>query len=237
MKQAPWLLGGERLFEEGATVRLDPVETRHASGALRLATGAEVVLTDGEGAVARGVISLTRRGPAEVVVDAVETIARPPCGLTLAVGILAGSAMDPVVQKAVELGVDRLVPVCCRRSQLGRKRAASRLDHWDRLSRQALKQCRRAWAMTVSPPVAMEELVAEVDHGRGIVAHPDGILARELSPDPHSVLLVGPEGGFAPEEVELLEAEGWRRLRLGPYVLRAATAAVAGAAVLLHEAG
>ncbi|MEE4273577.1 MAG: RsmE family RNA methyltransferase [Thermoanaerobaculales bacterium] len=237
MKQAPWLLAPNRLTDEGVSLRLDDGESRHAFGALRLTSGTRVVLVDGEGSLARGALTLARRGSAEVLVESVESVPRPAGGLTLAVGILAGSAMDPVVQKAVELGVERLVPVCCRRSQLGAKRAASRLDHWDRLSRQALKQCHRVWAMTVSAPVSLAELVSRVDSGRGVLAHPSGLPVRELSLHPDTVLLVGPEGGLAPEEEALLDAEGWRRLRLGPHILRASTAAIAGAAVALHESG
>jgi len=235
MKQAPWLLAPERLTGEGVTLRLDDGESRHATGALRLTSGAEVVLTDGEGARARGRLTLARKGSAEVFVESVESLPRPVGGLTLAVGVLAGSAMDPVVQKAVELGVHRLVPVCCQRSQLGIRRAASRLDHWGRLSRQALKQCHRTWAMTVSAPLTLADLVSEVEPGKGVLAHPSGRSAGELSPPPDSVLLVGPEGGLAPDEEALLDGEGWRRLRLGPHVLRASTAAIAGAAVVLHQ--
>jgi len=191
-----------------------------------------VILTNGEGVRADGTIHVRRRGPVEVTIDTVVHAAEPQAGPTLAIGVLAGSAMDLVVQKAVELGVLRLVPVCCRRSQLGLDRAGKRLDHWLRLSRQALKQCRREWAMAVSSPVTLPDLIDATEPGRGIVAHPAGGVIVGAD---RTTLLVGPEGGFTSDEEGALEQARWRRLRLGPHVLRAETAAIAGTAVLINS--
>ena len=146
MKQAPWLLASAGELEPGRRVVLDSTEARHAGGSLRLISGDRVVLTDGAGAVASGSLTTQRRGAAEVVVHTVDPLPRPATGLTLAVAVLAGAAMDLVAQKAVELGVERLIPMCCQRSQISVKRAVNRMDHWHRIGRQALKQCRRAWA-------------------------------------------------------------------------------------------
>ena len=237
MKVAPWLLARHGELCEGRTVELDPVESRHASGALRLKPGREVVLTDGAGMVASGELSVNRRGRAEVVVKAVESVKPPVSGLTLAIGVLAGGAMDLVVQKAVELGVVSLVPVCCDRSQSGLARAITRADHWNRIARQALKQCRRAWAMDVAPAVSLAALLAEIDRDRGVVAHPDGGGFESLGSAPGPVLLVGPEGGFTSEEEAAIDTARWSRLRLGPHVLRAETAAIAGSALILARMG
>lgn len=232
MKRAPWLLAGDGGMTPGRRVILDPAEGRHASGPLRLRVDDEVVLTDGAGAVATGRIRLLRRADVEVDLESVEHVPRPEPGLTLAVAVLAGPAMDLVVQKAVELGVEKLLPICCRRSQLGLKRAATRMDHWTRLGRQSLKQCRRAWAMEISDPISMSDLMAEAGDLRGLVGHPEGLDCREIPRGCGRLLLIGPEGGFAAEEETALEAAGWPRIRLGPHVLRAETAAVAGAAIL-----
>lgn len=232
MKQAPWLLAEAGELSAGETVVLDAAESRHAKGPLRLAPGRVVVLTDGAGRVAEGTLSMLRRGRAEVRIESVLDEPTPIAGLTLAVGVLAGSAMDLVVQKAVELGVERLVPVCCQRSQLGLERAATRLDHWTRIARQALKQCRRAWALEITQPLVLDGFVARVGQGGGVVAHPGGRRVDEIDLPRPPVLLVGPEGGLSGEEEKLLKSHEWSRLRLGPHVLRAETAAIAGAAVL-----
>jgi 16S rRNA (uracil1498-N3)-methyltransferase len=172
-----------------------------------------------------------------VAIGAVECVERPSRGLTLATAVLAGGAMDPVVQKAVELGVEQFIPVCCDRSQLGRKRAQSRMGHWVRLARQTLKQCHRPWAMSLLSPMNLADLLMEVPQGHGVVAHRGGRTIGELSLPTEPVLLVGPEGGFTAQEEAALGERAWQRLRLGRHVLRASTAAVAGAAVLVHGHG
>lgn len=232
VKQAPWLLAAEGQLEEGRRVVLAAMEARHAGGALRLKTGDRVVLTDGAGSVAQGRLSVRRKGVAEVSVESLSSVPRPAAGLCLAVGVLAGPAMDVVVQKAVELGVERLIPVQCARSQISRKRAATRMDHWLRISLQALKQCHRAWAMELTPALTMDELFQRVDSVCGVVADADGGTLDELPRCQARVLLIGPEGGFSSEEEVLIDNSGWSKIRLGDHVLRAETAAIAGAAVL-----
>lgn len=232
MKQAPWLLAEIGELTAGATVVLDGAESRHAKGPLRLAPGKDVVLTDGAGRVAEGTLSLLLRGRAEVDIHSVVEELPRTGGVTLGMGVLAGTAMDLVVQKAVELGVRRLVPVCCQRSQLGLRRATTRLDHWTRLARQALKQCRRSWALEVSAPLSLLDFMDLTGSVGGVVADPDGGCLDDLEGDQGRTLLVGPEGGFSTDESGILKARGWGQLHLGPHVLRAETAAIAGVAVL-----
>lgn len=232
MKEAPWLLAPEGELEQGSRVVLDSMEARHAGGPLRLETGARVVLTDGAGSVASGTLVLKPRGAAEVDVETSQKVERPSCGISLAMALLAGPAMDLVVQKAVELGVDRLTPVWCTRSQIGLKRAATRSDHWLRISRQALKQCRRPWAMEMAQPVTLANLLEQANPAHGVVADPGGGTVDELPRSRERVLLIGPEGGFSADEEGLIRSSGWSRLKLGAHVLRAETAAIAGVAVL-----
>lgn len=232
MKRAPWLLAAVGELEQGNRVVLGAEEARHAGGALRLKTGDRVVLTDGAGSVAPGRLFIERKGVAEVVVESVNRVPQPAMGLGLAVAVLAGPAMDVVVQKAVELGVERLIPVQCARSQLSLKRTATRMDHWLRISRQALKQCNRAWAMELTSPLTVVDLFQRVDAACGVVAAAAGGTLDDLPPCAARVLLIGPEGGFSLEEEDLINASGWLKIRLGDHVLRSETAAIAGAAVL-----
>lgn len=232
MKHPPWLLAPEGELEAGRIVVLDSKEARHVKGPLRLKSGDRVIVTDGVGTVASGVLRFRGRCDAEVGVETVDHRPPPAPGQTLAVAILASSAMDLVIQKAVELGVERLFPVCCERSQIGRQRAAARMDHWRRISRQALKQCRRAWAMDLAMPCLLTELIEGDVTNRGVVAHPEGGTVGELPPDRGGLLLIGPEGGFSDEEEREFDSTGWPRVCLGRYLLRAETAAIAGVALL-----
>jgi 16S rRNA (uracil1498-N3)-methyltransferase len=234
MKHPPWLLAPEQaILETGQRLMLSAAEARHATGALRLTTGRPVVLTDGRGSVAHGVLALASRARVEVVIERVEHLPKPTECLTLAVAVLTGSAMDMVVQKSVELGVGVVLPVRTERSQLSLKRAASRCGHWRRISEQALKQCRRAWAMEIASPVELGDVVGGGMRPFGVVAHSDGRPIDELPSPRGRLLLVGPEGGFSAGEERCLEAAGWPRVSLGPHVLRTDTAAIVGSARLI----
>jgi 16S rRNA (uracil1498-N3)-methyltransferase len=228
------LLAPQGTLREGDTVDLEPEEARHAVSALRLRAGDPVVLVDGAGSVARAVLRTVASRSIAVEILAVRSEPTPAGdGVTLAVGILHSQAMDWAVQKAVEVGVRTFVPVQTERSQLTGRAVRARHDHWRRLARQALKQCRRAWAMTVAGPIKLEQLLAESGRAGGLVADPEGRAIGPWIDDASHLLLVGPEGGLSPAELELLGSHEWPRVWLGPHVLRADTAAVVGAAMLV----
>jgi 16S rRNA (uracil1498-N3)-methyltransferase len=230
----PWLLVRPGELEVGEKVVLDGEEARHALTALRLQLGAEVVLADGRGGVARAVLTAVGRPKTVAEIVGVNTIpADPGPGVVVALGVLHGQAMDWAVQKAVEIGVHSLVPVVTERVQLPWKAVVGRLGHWQRIARQALKQCRRPWAMAVDGPTKLADLVAARGEAGGVVADPEGDSPDSLSEDAKRFLLVGPEGGLTASERSSLPAECWTRLRLGPHILRADTAAVVGAAFLV----
>ena len=238
MARKPWLLIDQPPPVAGSTVLLDSGESHHAAGVLRLEHGDPVILADGAGHLADAVLrSVDRRGVEAEIVD-VHVIGRPvSANLMLALAVLHSQAMDWAVQKAVEVGAQTLVPVLTERSQLGRGSARRRLGRWRRIARQALKQCRRPWQMDVVEPTPLDRLVDESQHRIGAVADPDGGALAELAGVVPDLLLVGPEGGFGEHDEEVIEATGWSRLTLGRHVLRADTAAVVGAAMLIaaHE--
>ncbi len=228
----PWLLVAPGSLAPGE-VTLDPGEARHLRAVLRRAAGASVVLTDGRGSRARGVVCAVKRNHAVVAVEEVERVPEPEGpGITVALGVLQGQAMDRAVTRAVELGVERFVPVVAARSQGGPGAAARRLAHWGRAARQALKQCHRVWEMELSGPVTLEELLEENAGAPGVVADPEGLPLDRLGEGRGRLFLVGPEGGFTREERERIARAGWVPLVLGANVLRAETALVAGVAVL-----
>ena len=228
----PWLLvppGGLAAGE----LELEPEEARHLRSVLRRPAGTAVVLTDGRGGRAGGVVRTVERGRVVVAVDRVERVPRPPApGLTLALGVLHGQGMDRAVTGAVELGVERLVPVVTARSQGGGAAAAGRLGHWRRAARQALKQCHRVWEMELAGPVDLDRFLDETAGAPGVVADPGGVSPDEVGRAAGGILLVGPEGGFTQAERAGILDAGWTPVRLGAHVLRAETAALVGVAVL-----
>jgi len=222
------------LLESGARVPLPPEEAHHLGRVLRKGEGEEVTLFDGSGLVARGVLHAAGRGRMEVEIGAVRRLppSAPDSVPAVALGVLHGPAMDWAVQKAVELGVPRFLPVLCRSSQPGREAAARRVEHWRKVGRQALKQCHRAWAMEIAAPLPLEDLLLEVPAGQGVLADREGAAELARTPGGPLVLLVGPEGGLSAAERRSVLDAGWTPLRLGGHVLRAETAVVAGAVLL-----
>jgi 16S rRNA (uracil1498-N3)-methyltransferase len=234
-----WVLVEAGSLATGARIVLDRLESRHLAATLRLRPGDQVTLCDGCGGTAEAVLEVVdaRRCEVEVVALAQPPGDRPP-RVAVGLGVLHSQAMDWAVQKCVETGVAVLIPLLVERSQLSARAAEGRREHWHRVATQSLKQCRRPWQMELARPQGLERLLSDMDGAAGLVADPAGRpLGEHRGPLPE-VLVVGPEGGLAPREQQLLAAAGWPSVRLGRWVLRAETAAVVGAAMLIaaHEA-
>jgi 16S rRNA (uracil1498-N3)-methyltransferase len=234
MKDPPWILVAPGLLEVGQEIRLDPTEARHVTGPLRRRHGDRVVLIDGEGGLAEAELQTARGRDVHAAVLSSRFEAPPEdAGISLALGVLGNQAMDWAVQKAVELGVRCLHPLIAERTQTPHRTIFRRVPHWRRVARQSLKQCKRVWAMEVSEPSAFDDIVEQCPPENGAVAHREGVPIHQVEGTMVELLLVGPEGGFTPGEIGSLQDRNWPLLRLGSHVLRAETAAVAGAALLI----
>lgn len=225
--------------EEGRVVLGDD-EAHHLARVLRIERGAVVELFDGVRSASRLAEVVAIRGR-EVELGLVgEAIGGPDptVELTLMTAVPKGERFDWLVEKAVELGVERLQPISCRRSVVDPR--AGKLERVRRRVIEASKQCGRNRIMEVLDTAAWEVAVASTAGAPRLVAHPDGVPFdrwpnAEGAPAP--VLAVGAEGGFAPEEVELAERAGWRAVSLGRYIMRIETAAIAGAALVMAKYG
>ena len=198
---------------------LAPDDRHHLARVLRLRAGETVSVSDGAGRWRRGV--WTDDGGVEPAGE-VEHVPRPAPPITVGVALLKGDRPEWVVQKLTELGVDRIVPLATARTVVrweGAK-AARHVERLRRVAREAAMQSRRAWLPEVADVSGLPELA-----GPGVALAEPGGAPLSLA---HPTVLVGPEGGWAPEEVGL----GLPTVDLGPSVLRAETAAVAVAAVL-----
>jgi len=204
--------------------------------ARRLKPGAQLVLFDGRGGEYHGVLLEIGRRQARVRIEAHEPReAESPLRLTLLQGVSKGERMDFAVQKAVELGAHRLVPVLTAHSvvRLDARRAERRQRHWQAVAASACEQSGRNRIPAVTSPLTLEEALAGARGSRGLVLDPQaptGIGA--LPPADAYTLLIGPEGGLAPEELALAAHSGFKRIRLGPRILRSETAAAAAIAAL-----
>ena len=203
----------------------------HLARVRRVRPGERVTAADGAGHWRT--YEVTGAAGGELVLAAVGPLTLEPQGvpLTVAPALITRSRFDDAIVSLVELGVDTIVPLAAERCvvQWGTAKVPGALDRLRRLAREAAMQCRRARLPTIEAPCRPAALAARPGL---VVAAADGVGIDELDPAPASgfVLLTGPEGGFAPGELDALGPHG--ALCLGPHVLRAETAAVAGAAVL-----
>ncbi len=233
MKSPPWLLVEPGALDSGKLMVLESSEARHLTGSLRRRVGDAVVLADGRGSVARATLVAIERDRVMAEVSSVDHEPVPEAqGVTLAVALIEGKAMDWAVQKAVEVGVHRLVPFESQRAQRRTRDLGRRVEHWRRIALQALKQCHRPWAMEITDIVTLADLI-DSEGGSGVVADADGRTIEDLPDDAGTSLAIGPEGGFALSEIELFDRHGWSKLRLGPHVLRTETAVVVGGSMMV----
>ena len=226
-------------------------ESRHLRDVLRLRAGEEAYVFDGEGREFACVVLEPggRKGAARLEVRGRAESPSPesPLRLTLAVALLKGEKFDLVVQKATELGVARVAPVLTRRADVRPRDAGDalkRVERWRRLALEAAKQSGRARVPTVGEPLDFEAFVKEgegADSLRVLFAERGGCGLNDLpreSPPPSAVnALVGPEGGWGDEEIELARAHGWAVVTLGGRTLRAETAAITVCALLQNLYG
>ncbi len=226
----------------GAEVTLRADAANHVLRVLRLRRGDTLVLFDGSGCDYAGEITRLGRDDVTVVVGAGHAVANEsPLALTLVQGVCRGARMDTVVQKATELGVARIRPVLTARSvvKLDEARGDRRQAHWQRVAVAAAEQSGRSRVPVVEEPVTLEAaLPALAAYPARLLLDPQGESLRTLTLGSEPLaLLVGPEGGLAPEEVRLARDCGFRPVKLGPRILRTETAPLAALAVLQFLAG
>jgi len=236
---------------EDARVVLSAPQAHQVARVLRLRPGDPIGILDGSGAECAAVLEAV--SPARAVARLQEwhlCPAEPRTHLALGLGLLKGEKMEWAIQKVTEVGASRILPVACARSvvRLEEERAAGKVRRWQQIAQEAAEQCRRGRVPQVAAPLSWPALL---DHAAGadvtLLADEQEAtplaeaLRTALPPSQHDptqparvLLLVGPEGGFTPEETTAARAVGAIPVSLGPRILRAETAAVVGAALLLH---
>jgi 16S rRNA (uracil1498-N3)-methyltransferase len=226
----------------GAAAALEASEAHYLTAVLRLAPGAVLEVFDGEGGAheARLVVAGAGLG---LELGPRHDAPAPAARVHLAFALARGERCDLAVQKATEVGVARLTPFQAARSvvRLDAERGAERSRRWQRIAAEAARQCGRADVPVVDPPTTLAGVLAQVPPGfRALLFYEAGgePVAEAVDPAaPGHLLVVGPEGGFAPEEVEAAIAAGARLTSLGPRILRFETAAIVASALVQHLAG
>ncbi len=233
-------------FDAGGGGRcvLDGPEGRHAVSVKRLRAGEDVVLTDGSGRWADCVV-LGTEGKDRLILqlDSVHEEPSEQPRVTVVQALPKGDRGELAVETMTEVGVDAIVPWAAARciTQWKGERGAKALGKWRATAREAGKQSRRVRFPEVAEAATTKQvaaLLAEAEFAAVLHESGDSPLATaELPSSGEIVLVVGPEGGVAPEELALFAQAGAEAFRLGRSVLRTSTAGTAAAAVLLARTG
>jgi 16S rRNA (uracil1498-N3)-methyltransferase len=227
--------------EPGARLTLTGPEAKHAATVNRTRPGQTVSIGNGRGLVASGEVLVATGAELTSEVASVRQEGRPAPRITLVQALAKGDRDELAIQAATELGVDRVVPWSAARSVSrweGAKIAKGR-DRWSTIVREAAKQSIRAWVPDVGELATTAQVAALADGADVLVLEPtgDSALTAFTPGERELVLVVGPEGGIAPGELEVLRAAGAGIVRLGDTVLRTSTAGPAALAVLNASLG
>jgi len=236
-------------------VTLSPDESRHLARVLRLGPGATVEVFDGRGRMARA--DVVDASAQRAVVDVRDDVTAQPEAshpIVLCPALLKGDAMDAVVRDATVLGVSAVTPVITQRTiGRGNRGDVERLrQRWLRVAVAAAKQCGRAVLPDLAEPRPLDEALHD-DAWRGwqrrVLVEPSAHAASDAhaertpgAPDERRgpvgdaplVLLVGPEGGWAADEIAAAASAGWTPWSLGPFTLRAEQVTLAALAIVRH---
>ena len=229
-------LGGTRLTLTGP-------EHRHIGLVLRARPGDALTLFDGAGGEVEAEVIRVERTETELALGARRVVAGPAVALTLLCAVPRGPRMDFLVQKTSELGVARIVPVVTERSVARPEAEAGKRARWEKIAREAARQCGRADLPIVDAPVALAQAVSGSDLPTRRLALFEGerqlsLRAALASTEPAATaVLIGPEGGFAPAELAVARAAGFEAVGLGQRILRVETAAIVAVALLAAAYG
>jgi 16S rRNA (uracil1498-N3)-methyltransferase len=225
------------------TVLLPRAEGEHLTRVLRLGAGDTVTVFDGRGHEFVGrVASAIRRDVRVQIVSPLEAAAESGVPLTLAQAVLKADKMDDVIRDAVMLGAFAIQPIVTRRSEttVAALMKGARLERWRRVALASAKQSRRAVLPEIRMPLTLETALGEPAVALrlmmvepGATANTERISVLQHAPVPEdAVVFVGPEGGWAAEELTVAQAHGVRLFSLGPRTLRADAVPIAAISVL-----
>ena len=239
-----------------ARVALPAEAAHHAVRVLRLGTGALLEVFDGAGRRAAAIVLSADRDRCTIEIDAaiMSSVAMSGLHITLLQGIAAADRMDWIIEKSIELGVARVIPMMTQRStvKLDPERAKKRHLHWQRIAVAACMQCGQDQLPKIEAPlparIAFSDRVS--DPGQRLILDPlaqdslvQTVRSRLVSDQANDqandqagrgrwVMAVGPESGFDPDEIEAAKRAGFKPVRIGPRILRTETAGPAAIAAL-----
>ncbi len=223
-------------------------EAKHISKVLRMAPGDQLIILDGKGArFLAEISSISHQGVTVEIKKPLPVPPPSPVEITLCQAVIKSGPMDYLIQKTSELGVNRIYPFVSSRTVIHfqRDRQQKKLSRWRDIAHNAAKQCNRAIPVEIAPLETFKEQLSIRNKDSGAKAI---LWEGETSQDLKALLqthgpcsrftgMVGPEGGFSPEEVSIAQKAGFTPVSLGARILRSETAAVTLVALVQYEWG
>ena len=233
--------------KQTGTISLTGRDAKHISKVLRMKPGEMLDLTDGQGTDFKGeILEISKESVRIQIRDVMDSSTESSVQITVFQGMLKDGKMDTLVRHLTELGITEWVPLRCERAVAvpDDKRSAKRIQRWETISREALKQCGRSATPRIGFPVPMDEVMERApDFDLKIAFWENAALpSRELNRHKNRqfqriAVMVGPEGGFSKNEIERMQKAGFTPYLMGPRILRAETAAIAACTLLQHICG
>lgn len=245
-KMSRFFVNSTDIFDDSIIISGEDV--KHIKRVLRLGVGDNITIADGQGIEYKvEIVTLEEAVVKTRIIEIVKNHTEPPVEIILYQGLPKSDKMDYVIQKGVELGLKRIVPVITERTVVklnGKKDEQKKCDRWNRISMEAAKQSNRGVIPPVELPIDFLKAIKatkdfdfslipyEKERGNGLK---DVILnkndAKKIS------VFIGPEGGFTEKEIELAVENGIHPVTLGPRILRTETAGIAVLSILMYELG
>lgn len=209
---------------------------------LRVRIGESIEFFDGSnGSCQSEILSLDKRSATLKIIKINPLSPMPAITTSLAIALVANDKMDLIIQKAVELGINHIIPVYTERSaRLVNERSANKLSHWQNIIISSCGQCGQNILPTIALPVPITSVYENSEYDTKIIMNVPNISSSGLFlgskadcvTTKHVILLVGPEGGFTDEEIKCATLNDYQSLQLGNLIMRAETAVIAGLSVL-----
>ena len=215
------------LTDDPAAGTLTGAEAKHAH-VKRIQPGEHIMLIDGQGSTALTRVTSVGAGRVDGVVEKQEFVPQPTPRVTVVQAVPKGERAELAVDLAVQAGADAIVPWISHRTiaRWPANKQAKQVEKWRAQALASAKQARRAWVPEVREPVTTNQLSELLQERHALVLHEDATDSiRDVEFGEDVWLIVGPEGGIGEDELEIL---GARPVKLGPEVLRTASAAFAG---------
>ncbi len=243
----------ERLTSKEISITGD--DARHLALVLRADTGDPVTILDGRGfSYECRLLTVHKKEVRAEIIAKAPYSAESPVSITLAQGLPKGSKMDLIIQKATELGVNRIVPLITERSQV---RSTGKTDRWRKIARSASQQSGREKIPKIDEPVDFKEFINDISLNSSPLSKADkgefthaGIILSEDEKERNLkkifngfqgttgiTLLIGPEGGFSKDEVSTAIQKGFMSATLGTRILRTETAPISAISIIQYELG